>query len=256
MRGRDLAIILDYEQHHALAKTIGARLRAARLLAGVSEDEVAVALGYKNATQVCIAEKGNGRIPPATAMLAYAELYGCSIDYLFGRLDDPKSNPITLQKEITGRNLTEFFGHPMLVAAEVMCEMLEKPMIEHQVADLKAARRHVERSMELEAAWRRMRELNPGFDEAIRGAARMQSAINGVAEHSRKLEASANEQATKVENATRAVLATAPDDADLSVLGWGMLEELRDNAASGRASASEQQPKMSHGLSQHNVTPA
>lgn len=75
----------------SLSRTIGVRLRAARLAAKISAISVAERLGYQGQTQVSLAESG-GSIPPLPILLAYADLYAVPLAFLYGRMDDPIAN--------------------------------------------------------------------------------------------------------------------------------------------------------------------
>lgn len=71
-----------------LARTIGARLRVARVAAQMPASSVAEQLGYRGQTQVSLAEKGE-RIPPLPVLMRYAKLYVVPLDFLCGLIDDP-----------------------------------------------------------------------------------------------------------------------------------------------------------------------
>jgi transcriptional regulator with XRE-family HTH domain len=70
---------------------IAKRLIAARLLNGLSQTEAANMIGYATPAQLSQWESARRR-PPLAALVAYADAMNVSLDYLFGRSDDPERN--------------------------------------------------------------------------------------------------------------------------------------------------------------------
>lgn len=67
----------------------GGRLRAARIAAGYERvTEFAAAIGVKEPTVYRIE---GGQTPSVPTLLRWAEVCGCTMDYLAGRVDDPKA---------------------------------------------------------------------------------------------------------------------------------------------------------------------
>jgi transcriptional regulator with XRE-family HTH domain len=200
-----MAIFLDKEAHAELARVVGERLRAARVAAGKSGQEVATALGHKSPTQVSLAETGEGRIPPLLSLIKYARLYGVSIDYFAGLLDDPTVSPVALHGETIKRNLAAIYGGAIGHCAEVMAQALDTPLVEHQVADFETAKRIVERAEELKTAHCRFKVLNPAYDDEMRGAARLDAAIESLSHQIAVLARSLKLQQDRVEQARKAL---------------------------------------------------
>jgi transcriptional regulator with XRE-family HTH domain len=78
-------MILDKE---TLSKTIGQRLRELRKThEGIGQADIAAEIGV---TKQAVNSYENGRrIPDLPILIAFAERYGCSMDYLFGLSDKP-----------------------------------------------------------------------------------------------------------------------------------------------------------------------
>lgn len=195
-----MAIILDQEKHDALTRTIAERLLAARKLAGMNEKEVSAALGLKNGTQCTLHEKGERR-PTIGQMIEYAQLYGVSVSYLVGEFNSPLHMPVTLHRNTVERNLVEIYGPIVGQVAETMAKALDTPVAEYQIADIKTAKRILERSEELRAAYKRMKELNPDFEEETRGSARVEAAIDAMLRLADELTASMEDHRKRTEDA-------------------------------------------------------
>ena len=74
-----------------LGMVVAKRLVAARLLNGLSQTEAAALIGYSTPAQLSQWESSRRRAPTA-ALIAYADAMNVSLDYLFGRSDDPERN--------------------------------------------------------------------------------------------------------------------------------------------------------------------
>lgn len=71
------------------AKVLGHRIVMARELNGLSQTELAKALGYKNSAQLSQWEQCK-RPPTIAGLIALSDSLGVSLDYLAGRSDDPE----------------------------------------------------------------------------------------------------------------------------------------------------------------------
>jgi transcriptional regulator with XRE-family HTH domain len=74
--------------NRVLRRVMAARLFAARNLAGFDQCDAALELGYTNSTQLSLAERGE-RLLPHGMLLSVGEMYGVSLDYLYGVSNDP-----------------------------------------------------------------------------------------------------------------------------------------------------------------------
>lgn len=70
-----------------ISKTLAERIRELRMLRGLTQEDVAEAIGCHESA-VSRWESAS-RMPPCTDVLALAELFGVSVDELLGRRDQP-----------------------------------------------------------------------------------------------------------------------------------------------------------------------
>jgi len=87
------------EQEEALLKIVGSRLVRARNANKIKPLDVAEALGHSNLTMVSLFENSR-RAPSLRNLVALADAYGVTTDYLLGRTDD-----LELQPEEGNQNL-------------------------------------------------------------------------------------------------------------------------------------------------------
>lgn len=76
----------------ALRETLSKRLTRARRAAGFKEADVAVAISHSGRTMISLFENGH-RKPSLENIIALAELYGVTTDYLLGLTDDLALSP-------------------------------------------------------------------------------------------------------------------------------------------------------------------
>lgn len=58
---------------------MGEQIKKKRIEAGLTQEQVAIALGYHSASAISMWESGH-RKPPADKLLDLAKLYGCTVD--------------------------------------------------------------------------------------------------------------------------------------------------------------------------------
>ena len=81
----------------------GRRMREAREIAGMSQFEAADAMGYGQAVQLSIMESGQC-LPTARVLMHCAVLYGTTMDFLCGFVQDSDRDPaVTAQREVALR---------------------------------------------------------------------------------------------------------------------------------------------------------
>jgi transcriptional regulator with XRE-family HTH domain len=80
------------ETNTRLRRTVGDRFRRAREIEGLDQTTAAQRLGYKNSTQLSLAENGE-RLPPIEVFIRAVEVYGVSLDFLAGLSDEPERDP-------------------------------------------------------------------------------------------------------------------------------------------------------------------
>ena len=159
------------EHIRTLTQTIGQRLRVARLAAAMLAKTAAERLGYQNATQVSLAEKGE-RIPPLHVLIQYARLYAVPLDFLCGLIDDPIADAHETNQGVIANAVSE--------AMREQFERLVRSVSEQAsvtIAGYSQDRRDLQVActigQQAKAALERVRELNPEFDEDWRGTAKL-----------------------------------------------------------------------------------
>lgn len=166
-----MSIVKDKEHLTKLQKVMGMRLRAARRAARRSEEDAAAAIGHKGLTQISLAESGE-RIMPLQSLLKLADFYGVSVDYLLGRLDDPSAEAIELNSAMLAgsvsmgmeqclKRFTEALGHNARAA------LMHRRMDSEQLRNAASITRDLVNAME------RFKQLNPQFEEDMRGGDRV-----------------------------------------------------------------------------------
>jgi transcriptional regulator with XRE-family HTH domain len=156
-------------------RAFGARLKAAREMAGLNQAYAADRLGYAQAVQLSNMEAGN-RMPPLDVLIRAAELYGTSMDYLCGFADDPDRDPASAAvRHVSGR-----------VTAEM--NRLVNVMVETSIATVRELRpdgprllRLAQLALEANSALARLR-ADPSFDETVRGGATLVARLGLAAE--------------------------------------------------------------------------
>lgn len=98
-------------KHHDqinLIKDVGARMRAARELCNLSQQEAAKRLGYRNSSRLAKLECATDiKSIPLSIIIDAAKLYDVSADYLLGLSDDWESDARLMPERVVSRFLTE-----------------------------------------------------------------------------------------------------------------------------------------------------
>lgn len=116
----------------ALRKVTGARMFAARALAGMAQTDAAKALGYKNSAQLSQWEQCK-RPPPLHMAIRAAALYGVPVDFLLGVSDQTLRDPAMGLRAATVRGIrgvvnglaetlvASISNHAALVGPDAVC---------------------------------------------------------------------------------------------------------------------------------------
>lgn len=154
-----------YERRSLAKRAIGARLREARELKGLTVTAAAEALGYSQPKDISYWETGQ-RMPPVQQLVRLAVLYESTADFMLGLTPDPEIDP--------GAALTRLLA--ARTAAEV--DRLIETIMDTGLAELRAARpdtarvlRMAQTILEADRALRRCREVaGEAFDTLPAGA--------------------------------------------------------------------------------------
>lgn len=166
---------IDKEGMVELCKLLGKRLKAARKAARMTEMDVARMLGQQGLAQVSLAESGD-RLPPLLSLMKLAKAYAVTMDYLLGLHDDPIADPLEsnqgLMVSIMSSSMTGCF------------EKFSQAVAQHAAVTLSGFstdRRELKEmcvlAVEALTALRRVKELNPEFEEEWRGSAKLNSLL-------------------------------------------------------------------------------
>lgn len=103
----------------ALRQVIAERLNHGRALAGLSQVEMASAMGLKSSTQLCLWERAQ-RMPPLHALLSAADVLGVSIDFLVGVSDEPDRDPQVARRTALLGAMRQMLEQHAAAAADVI----------------------------------------------------------------------------------------------------------------------------------------
>lgn len=103
----------------ALRQVIAERLNHGRALAGLSQVEMASAMGLKTSTQLCLWERAQ-RMPPLHALLSAADVLGVSIDFLVGVSDEPDRDPQVARRTALLGAMRQMLEQHAAAAADVI----------------------------------------------------------------------------------------------------------------------------------------
>ncbi|MGE6994986.1 helix-turn-helix domain-containing protein [Pseudomonas sp. NPDC047961] len=161
------------------ARTIGKRLKAARLAAKMNARSVAERLGYQGQTQVSLAESGE-RVPPLPVLMAYAKLYVVPLDFLCGLIDDPIADAAETNQGVIANAVADAMREQFTRLVNSVSEQASVTIVGYNQdrRDLQVA---CSAGLQAYAALERVRELSPEFDEDWRGTAKLVSHLERLA---------------------------------------------------------------------------
>lgn len=155
----------------------GKRLKWARETSDIEVGDVCVQLQIN--WETLRAFEAGCALPDLGLIVKIADVLRVQIDYLLGRIEDGLAE----HKE-AGINV---FAHAVKKSLEASVRDFSNAAADHFIAinSMKAqmtddAARLVARITELQAAYARMKELNPTFDEEIQGGSRVEAAIKAL----------------------------------------------------------------------------
>ncbi len=159
-----------------IAKSIGQRLKDARELADFSQIEAARLLGYKNSSKLAKIEGATGpRSVPHWVIKRAAELYDVSIDYLYGISDDWELSARACMERDVSKWVFNVWEAARRRDMEVMRRLQNRVDFIRDSIGLMGAS-----SDELRSALERFIELNPEFEDEMRGGSRLVAAVKKV----------------------------------------------------------------------------
>lgn len=172
----------------------GKRWRYARKLAGVQQGEAAARLGYTCGVHLSEIEAGKREAPPEK-IAAMAQLYGVTLDFIFGLNDEPVADPVAAVQQAVAARISADVQHltRTLVAetASLVRTYLPSGAMAQRLASL---------VLEAHDALQRLRERCPAFDREIPASAlvsRLHLAASVATEYDKAVRQSREVQVTR-----------------------------------------------------------
>ena len=168
--------ILARKEQAAMVRTIGERMRQARELCNLSQSAAAKRLGYANPSKLSKVESATDtNSVPLWLIRKAAEVYEVSVDFLFGFTDDWEVGArMTQEREVSAwlaRAWNDGRERDLLALKQVndrMCVLREAITV------------GIAMMREANAALERFAELNPEFEEDMRGSNRLTNAVKNA----------------------------------------------------------------------------
>lgn len=168
----------------AMAQQIGARLREAREMQGMSQTRAALLLGYQNSSRLAKLEAGidcgkPSRQIPLWLLRKASMIYQVSLDYLFGTTEtmepsnDEERNQVQQEMILLMREEWERQRWRDMLVVRAMQERVDA--IERMIVMM------TEQAEQAEEAMARMQELNPELWEELAGGARLERTVRATA---------------------------------------------------------------------------
>lgn len=171
--------VSSYDQPTPEKRAYGARMRHAREMAGLTQDEAAKRMGYAQAVQLSNMEAGN-RMPPLHVLVQAAKLYGTTMDYLCGLADDADRDPASaMVRHVSGRitsELNRLIDVMVSTGVDTARKVLPTAAEGQRLASL---------VLEAQSGLRTFRSRNPKF-EAMPAGALLESRMDLAAEAARR----------------------------------------------------------------------
>ena len=163
-------------ERSALAKSIGKRLKEAREVAGMSQNFAAHKFGYANSSKLAKIEGGTDTNSVPLWLIARASrLYEVSIDFIFGESDDWELSAQACIERDVSKWVYDYWEQARKRDMEIIWRLQNRiKVFRDSVADMLGS------SEELRAAVQRFIELNPDFENEMRGGSRVISAVQRV----------------------------------------------------------------------------
>jgi transcriptional regulator with XRE-family HTH domain len=154
-----------------LRRLLAKRLIAARELNGFGQTQAALLIGWKNATQLSLLERGT-RMPPHAVLCQIARTYGVSVDYILGLSDEPERDPSTAAVKASVNQVRDMLDRN----ATAVCEALHSASKFDSTQALRSTG-VVARVKYLCDAVTHFRAISPAAFDDTRGSARLLYAV-------------------------------------------------------------------------------
>ena len=205
-----MAIIKDLEGLEAFKLQTGKRLKAARVSSGRSLEDAARVLGHRGCTQISLAESGK-RIPPLHEAMKLARLYGVAMDYLVGIHDDPIADPIETNQAVITCAIADSVKDVMRRLTVALSEHAGVAIAGHR-HDRINLKELCQLGEEAGRSLQRMRDLNPSFDDDVRGAANLERVLTKMSKVAAEAMERIRREERRAESIEREIRLTDIDD--------------------------------------------
>jgi transcriptional regulator with XRE-family HTH domain len=149
------------------------RMISARVMNGLTAVEAAKRLGYANSTQLSQIEAGERKVPNDWQfLLRMSAVYSVSVDYLLGVSPHPERDPVAAESFAMLRGFEELMQSQAMAMTTAFVRFGKEK--EAARADLQS---FCGAAQAVTAALARIRELNPDFDEEMRGSSTLLAAV-------------------------------------------------------------------------------
>lgn len=164
------------EGNAVLRKEIGRRLVEARNINGWDQTEAATKLGYRNSTQLSLAEQGK-RLPPHEILIRASVVYGVSMDFIFSMSDEPERDPKAAERNAAMRHVQDLITQTTNQQIAMLMQYLA-----HGVPSIRTAQRLLAVAQTLADEVQRTQQINGKvFSDKLKNGAKLVSAADETA---------------------------------------------------------------------------
>lgn len=165
-----------HSEYQQVFKIIGARIKAARELCGFSQQKASSLLGYANSSKLAKVEGNSIDAVPLWLIPKAANVYGVSIDFLFGVSECWQRDPTAAQEQQIIKWLEKHYQQIQTAQSSAIQALYDK-----HVELERSVNRFLDRAKENLECVTRVQELNPEFED-LRGGAKLLRVIAETAE--------------------------------------------------------------------------
>lgn len=161
-----------------VVKVFGQRMKEARELCGYSQIKAAKLLGYSNSSKLAKIEGASDTNSiPLWLITKAAKIYDVSTDFLFGISDDWERDPVVSQQRQVGSWLLDHWERAKNAEVNAI------RVLHNKITTLEmAVSRTILRSKENLDTIKRVREINPDYDENIKLGSKLARLLEETAE--------------------------------------------------------------------------
>lgn len=164
-----MARISDKALDEKTKKTVCKRMKMARLAARMTLDEAAKKIGHENSTQLSLNEKGE-RLLPLYSLVKLCDIYGVSLDWMTGRINDPIAEPFEVTQGVITNVVAQAIQQNFEEFAQATAERAAIAISTYR-QDRTAILAIIERVMSVSDEHKKVKRMNPDYDDNIRNGA-------------------------------------------------------------------------------------